>query len=170
MPEPEAPVVIVSSDTHIGPLLRTQLRDYCPARHLPEFDELVARHETARDARAATATGFTAHPNQRTDGHFDVHARLRDMDRDGIAAEVIFHGSQNFEPIPFLPQLLGNDASFTFDRELATAGVRMYNEWLADCCSVEPARHVGLAHLPDVGSRRRDRRARAASRRGASEA
>ena len=148
MPEPEAPVVIVSSDTHIGPLLRTQLRAYCPARHLPEFDELVARHETARDARAATATGFTAHPNQRTDGHFDVHARLRDMDRDGIAAEVIFHGSQNFEPIPFLPQLLGNDASFTFDRELATTGVRMYNEWLADCCSVEPARHVGLAHLP----------------------
>ena len=70
------------------------------------------------------------------------------MDRDGIAAEVIFHGSQNFEPIPFLPQLLGNDASFTFDRDLAAVGVRIYNNWLADACSVEPARHVGLAHLP----------------------
>ena len=74
MPEPEAPVVIVSSDTHIGPLLRTQLRDDCPAHHLPEFDELVACHDIARDARVTTATGFTAHPNQRTDGHFDVHA------------------------------------------------------------------------------------------------
>ena len=70
------------------------------------------------------------------------------MDRDGIAAEVIFHGSQNFEPIPFLPQLLGNDANFEFDRDLAAVGVRIYNDWLADACSVEPARHVGLAHLP----------------------
>jgi len=148
MPEPEAPVVIVSSDTHIGPLLRTQLRGYCPARHLDAFDDLVASHDAARAARAVTATGFTTHPNQLTAGHSDIHARLRDMDRDGIAAEVIFHGSQNFEPIPFLPQLLGNDASFAFDPELATVGVRIYNEWLADCCSVEPTRHVGLAHLP----------------------
>jgi predicted TIM-barrel fold metal-dependent hydrolase len=161
MSEPEAPVVIVSSDTHIGPLLRSQLRAYCPARHLEAFDALVAGHEAARAARAATATGFTTHPNQLTAGHFDVHARLHDMDRDGIAAEVIFHGSQNFEPIPFLPQLLGNDASFEFDRDLATVGVGIYNQWLADFCSVEPARHVGLAHVPmwdpDAASRALER-------------
>jgi hypothetical protein len=134
MSESETPVVIVSSDTHIGPLLRTQLRAYCPARHLEAFDALVADHEVARAARAATATAtsFTTHPNQLTAGHFDVHARLHDMNRDGIAAEVIFHGSQNFEPIPFLPQLLGNDASFEFDRQLATVGVGIYNEWLSD--------------------------------------
>lgn len=143
----DAPVVIVSSDTHIGPLLGKQLRAYCPARFLAQFDDFVAGHESARASRVERATGFAAHPNQLTAGHFDVHARMRDMDRDGIAAEVIFHGSQNFEPIPFMPQLLGNDASFDFDRELATVGLRIYNDWLADFCSVDPARHVGLAHL-----------------------
>ena len=70
------------------------------------------------------------------------------MDRDGIAAEVIFHGSQNGEPMPFLPQLLGNNASFDIDPVLAPVGERIYNRWLADFCSVEPERHVGLAHVP----------------------
>ena len=32
--------------------------------------------------------------------------------------------------------------------EHAAVGRHMYNEWLADFCSVEPERHVGLAHLP----------------------
>jgi predicted TIM-barrel fold metal-dependent hydrolase len=70
------------------------------------------------------------------------------MDRDGIAAEVIFHGSQNGEPMPFLPQLLGNNASFDIDPVLAPVGERIYNRWLADFCSVQPERHVGLAHVP----------------------
>jgi predicted TIM-barrel fold metal-dependent hydrolase len=146
--DPQAPLVLVSSDTHIGPRLREDLRDYCPTHYLSAFDELVAEHETARAARAAASAGFTRHPNQLTAGHYDVRARLHDMDRDGIAAEVIFHGSQNFEPIPFLPQLLGNDATFSFDRDLAPVGLRIYNEWLADFCAVEPARHVGLGHVP----------------------
>ena len=38
----------------------------------------------------------------RTAGHYDAHQRLRDLDHDGTAAEVIFHGSQNGEPIPFI--------------------------------------------------------------------
>ena len=148
MRESDSAVVIVSSDTHIGPLLDTQLRAYCPAAYRAQFDDLVRRQESARAARAERSTAFTSHPNQLTEGHFDVHARLRDMDRDGVAAEVIFHGSQNFEPIPFMPQLLGNDASFELDHELAGVGLRIYNDWLADFCSVEPERHVGLAHLP----------------------
>ena len=70
------------------------------------------------------------------------------MNRDGVAAEVIFHGSQNGEPMPFLPPLLGNNASFDFDRFWLPIGERIYNRWLADFCSVEPERHVGLAHVP----------------------
>jgi hypothetical protein len=41
MPESEAPVVIVSSDTHIGPRLHDDLRPYCPAKHLEAFDHAV---------------------------------------------------------------------------------------------------------------------------------
>ena len=49
-------------------------------------------------------------------------------------------------PVP--PAAARQRRELHFDRELATVGVRIYNDWLADFCSVEPARHVGLAHLP----------------------
>ena len=142
------PLVVVSSDTHIGPRLAEDLRDYCPARARAEFDDLVSARRAAAAAGSGGALAFGAHPNTRTAGHYDVHARLRDMNRDGVAAEVIFHGSQNGEPMPFLPPLLGNNASFDFDRDFAAIGERIYNRWLADACSVEPERHVGLAHVP----------------------
>lgn len=140
------PLVVVSSDTHIGPLVEEQLRDYCPTEHLDDFDAFVAVHKEAAAGRGFA--GFGGHPNSRTAGHHDVDQRLRDMNRDGVAAEVIFHGSQNGEPMPFLPQLLGNNASFELDPVLAPIGERIYNRWLADFCSVEPERHVGLAHVP----------------------
>jgi hypothetical protein len=35
------PVTLVSADTHVGPLLTEQLRDYCPKTHLQAFDEYV---------------------------------------------------------------------------------------------------------------------------------
>jgi predicted TIM-barrel fold metal-dependent hydrolase len=76
------------------------------------------------------------------------------MDADGLACEIIFHGSQNGEPIPFItPHDLpaGLTTPFTFeglDLDLAYAGMHMYNEWLADQCSIEPERHVGLAYIP----------------------
>ncbi|MEX1006817.1 MAG: amidohydrolase family protein [Acidimicrobiia bacterium] len=140
------PLVVVSSDTHIGPLLKEQLRDYCPPAYLDDFDAFVTAREDSAQGRGGLP--FGGHPNSLTAGHHDVDARLRDMNRDGIAAEVIFHGSQNGEPMPFLPQLLGNNASFELDPELAPVGERIYNRWLADFCSVEPERHVGLAHVP----------------------
>ena len=107
-----------------------------------------------------------ASPRTRTSaptGHFDMHARLRDMDRDGIAAEVIFHGSQNFEPIPFLPQLLGNDAELHL-RPRARDGGRPDLQRLAGrrlLGGAGPPRRPRAP--PDVGSRRGDRRAPARS-------
>src|SRR5262249_26312850 len=88
-----------------------------------------------------------------TTGHHDVHARLRDMNFDGVVGEVIFHGSQNDEPIPFTN--LGDPTNRSFFKslppehpELAAVGAHIYNQWLADFCSVEPHRHAGLAQLP----------------------
>ena len=98
--------------------------------------------------RSALAASPRVARNQQTDGHHDVHARLRDLDYDGVAAEVIFHGSQNGEPIPFqsFGPFLGYEKGDNL--ELLGVGYHIYNEWLADFCSVEPERHVGLAHLP----------------------
>src|SRR5206468_297511 len=92
------------------------------------------------------ATGMV---NQKTAGHYDVTTRLADMDGDGVAAEVIFHSSQNWEPIPFVrAAAIPGNYETDIDLELAGVGQHIYNEWLADIVSVQPERHVGLAYLP----------------------
>jgi predicted TIM-barrel fold metal-dependent hydrolase len=157
------PFVVVSADTHIGPLLREQLREYCPQRHLEAFDEFVVADREYRASLRESAPHFfvkaesgefvRSFHNIRTAGHYDIQARLRDMDYDGVAAEVIFHGSVNDEPIPFsnmgdpkVPSSFKNN--LPSDPELAAIGRHIYNQWLADFCSVDPERHVGLAQLP----------------------
>jgi predicted TIM-barrel fold metal-dependent hydrolase len=138
-------VVIVSCDTHIGPRVREDLRQYCEKKYLEDFDAFV-KYLDDKNIGGVDALRLTT-------GHHDVHRRLKDLDQDGVAAEVIFHGSQNGEPVPFNV----SDASlgpgsiqrkYDVDYELAGVGRRIYNRWLADFCSVEPERHVGLAQLP----------------------
>src|SRR5438876_5470992 len=103
------PLVVVSADTHAGPLLKEQLRAYCPQRYLAAFDDYVTRDEAYREALHAAAPQYYAEiepgrfvrafHNMRTLGHHDMASRLRDMNYDGVAADVIFHGSINDEPV-----------------------------------------------------------------------
>ncbi len=136
----EERVLLVSGDSHVGPSLEA-LRSYCPQAHLDAFDEYAASPEV-EELRAGARSGRALY--LRTSGHDDAGARLADMDRDGIAAEVIFHNSFNGQPIPF------DDQGWPqFDNpELAAAGFRIYNRWLADFCSAAPERLIGLAHIP----------------------
>jgi predicted TIM-barrel fold metal-dependent hydrolase len=150
-----APLVVVSADTHIGPRLEQELRPYCPQGRLAEFDEFAAalrmKQEAARGqlgfgGMTRGADWMVSRRNLQTAGHYDIRARLRDLDGDGVAGQVIFHDSQNGQPMPF-------DRSSVFDREAVDferlrAGQHIYNRWLADQVSVEPERHVGLAYLP----------------------
>ena len=155
----DQPLVLVSADSHVGPRLK-DLRDYCPAAYLSDYDDYTSARQEA--AKGSPFGWDTEDPqvqavvrNSRTRGHFDMSARLADMDADGVAAEVVFHGSQNGQPVPFadadfFASLTRRDSTSVSsrERELEAVGIRMYNRWLADACSVEPARHVGLAHLP----------------------
>jgi predicted TIM-barrel fold metal-dependent hydrolase len=78
-----------------------------------------------------------------------MHARLRDLDADGVAGEVLFHDSQNGEPIPFQNvSLLAPNMTVDQDFDLLKSGQHIYNQWLADVCSIEPERQLGLMHLP----------------------
>jgi predicted TIM-barrel fold metal-dependent hydrolase len=143
------PVVVVSNDTHIGPRLVQDLRPYCPGKYLEEFDRFAT--EASGDKEAAEAmlagSGYLDHPNFRTAGHHDSSARLADYDHDGIAAGVMFHGSMNLEPLPFVVQALGKP-KVESDVELVGIGQSIYNRWLADFVAEAPHRHIGLAYLP----------------------
>ena len=158
-------VIVVSCDSHIGPRMVEDLRPYCPSKYLERYDAWVAAQKSATLSHTGSAQGFGNQPedqstetaaishsrrilNQHTPGHYDVNARLQDMNREGVAAEVIFHGSQNQESMPFVG--LRDAAKAYADQELELVGVgyQMYNRWMADFVSVAPERLVGLAYLP----------------------
>jgi predicted TIM-barrel fold metal-dependent hydrolase len=64
----------------------------------------------------------------------DPVLRAKDMDRDGVQAEVIFG-------------ILGA-ATRLNDPVAANEMFRIYNDWLVDFCKLDPARFIGLACLP----------------------
>src|SRR5277367_1451598 len=68
-------------------------------------------------------------------GGFDPHARIPDMDLDGIDAA-------------FLYPSLGLFCGSVKDPELAAAVARAYNRWLADYCKPYPDRLFGVAMIP----------------------
>jgi predicted TIM-barrel fold metal-dependent hydrolase len=147
----EEAVVVVSVDTHAGPRLVEDLRPYCPAEFLDDFDAYAAEATVFKRAASEVAKFLVEHPNFTTPGHYDSAARLADYDYDGIAAGVIFHASENLEPMPFGAMFPG-DAERS--REHTDVGRQMYNRWLVDFVASAPHRHVGLAYLPmwDIGT------------------
>jgi uncharacterized protein len=73
-------------------------------------------------------------------GGYDPAARLVEMDRDGVDAEVLY-------PTPRLSQaVLANT-----DRDYHVAMVRAYNDWISEYVSHAPERFGGLAVLPNRG-------------------
>ena len=74
-------------------------------------------------------------------GAWDARDRLKDMDYDGVDAQVIFSDNRT----------IGQVLSFK-DTEYQLACVQAYNDWLfEDFCSVDPSRFIGLTQLPNCG-------------------
>ena len=65
----------------------------------------------------------------------DPDLRIKDQDRDGVQAEVLFG-------------ILGAGMRLN-DAEAATEMMRIYNEWLADFCDTHPERFAGMASIPN---------------------
>ena len=86
-------------------------------------------------ARDGTVCDDTMTYNEGRPGGFDPHARIPDMDLDGIDAA-------------FLYPSIGLFAGAIEDPPLAAATCRAYNRWLADYCKPYPDRLFGVAMLP----------------------
>jgi predicted TIM-barrel fold metal-dependent hydrolase len=86
----------------------------------------------ARDGHVI-ADGFEY--SQGRAGGFDPHARIPDMDMDGIDAAFLY---------PSIGLFVGG----VVDPKLAGAICRAYNRWLADYCKPYPDRLFGVAMLP----------------------
>ncbi|MGZ5912394.1 MAG: hypothetical protein ACXWLB_21140, partial [Reyranella sp.] len=65
----------------------------------------------------------------------EVDLRLKDQDRDGVQAEVLYG-------------VLGSSGRLA-DPEAAIEMLRIYNDWLHDFCRGAPDRLIGLANIPN---------------------
>ncbi|MGH3797046.1 MAG: amidohydrolase family protein [Pseudonocardiaceae bacterium] len=78
--------------------------------------------------------------------NWDSGRRLRDLELDGIAAEVIF---PNTVPPFFRHSSLGSQRATDSRQELDLrwAGLRAHNRWLADFCASVPGRRAGIIQV-----------------------
>jgi len=147
--------LIVSSDGHAT----AQMRDYRPyvdpsARE--EFDAFCGRFDEEGmttvnpkslanriDPELVQLWIDTVLAEGRVAGQWDPVHRLRELDREGIAAEVIF---PDFGlPFELHPPLVAAIVGYRRTPQQVEVGNRAYNRWLADFCSTAPERLAGLA-------------------------
>jgi predicted TIM-barrel fold metal-dependent hydrolase len=138
------------------------LREYCPKQYLDDFDAFATCFELPEKPAlelgvdpnlSVEETRKTRRRNVLTRGGVDPHARLRDMDYDGVVAETIFHGlnaGPDNLPIPFhlLELQPPPPGAANYSNEFLGVGRHLYNQWLGEFCSVDPNRLIGLAQLP----------------------
>ena len=74
--------------------------------------------------------GFQKHA-----GGWDPHARMKEMEADGLSAEVLY-------PTLMLDLFALDDAA------LQEACFRVYNDWLIDYCSANTDRLIGIPAIP----------------------
>jgi predicted TIM-barrel fold metal-dependent hydrolase len=158
MPEfDNSPYVVISSDCHAG-LPTEEYRTYIEAEYHPAFDDFLA--EQAARVEAATKLGVRNPEFARTwfeeheeglRGGWDSAQRDKELDADGVSAEVIFPDADAVESTTAAPFGVGLTFSGGLDQELALVGARAHNRWLAELCAQSPERRRGVALVPITG-------------------
>jgi predicted TIM-barrel fold metal-dependent hydrolase len=125
--------LVISADGHAG----ADLLDYKPylaSRWHDEFDAWAASY--------VNPWGDLVDPD--ANRNWDTERRLRELDGDGVVAEVLF---PNTIP-PFFPS--GNllaPLPTRAEYEKRWAGIQAHNRWLADFCAEAPGRRAGIAQI-----------------------
>jgi len=145
-------MLFVSTDGHAG-LLPGEYREYLDPAYREAYDADVAvQLELAKENRKVMLVEdinakWRRGIEQELTGAWDQPQRIKVMDSDGVAAEVIFPDgiTENNAP-PFGAGL--SVGPLGGERESQWAGARAHNRWLAEFCQMAPARHLGVAVVP----------------------
>ncbi len=145
-------LLVISSDCHAG-LPAAEYRDYVDPQHREMFDmALPVQNEMLQKASQKFLVADVNREWRRgreadLSGAWDHEARLRVLDGDGIAGEVIFpDGITEMNTPPFGAGL--SLPTEEVDPELQWAGARAHNRWLAELCQMAPERRAGVAIVP----------------------
>lgn len=146
--------LVISSDTHAGPPTE-RYRDYLDPRYRRAFDDdLAANREMVAARRQMTNAGDFEEQWEAETGDggrrasWDPAARNAELDREGVAAEVIFPDADVLGGGASAPFGAGLGSSGDLDGELVMAGAQAHNRWLAELCAESPERRCGVATVP----------------------
>ncbi len=113
---------------------RSDYRNYIEQPYLDTFDEWVK----AQEAAGAPESGNLS-PGLDPTSQWDSDLRLKDMESQGVVAEVLFPNGLPFQSRP-------SDAIEGFsDPELNRQARLAYNRWLVDLSAQTPGRRAGQA-------------------------
>ncbi len=141
------PYTLISSDCHAAPPMK-DYRAFVEPRFRDDFDRWLEQTEKKAAAERRKRIGgnlfdedymkeaMESEPiaSGGMEGAWDHARRVRELDADGVAGEVIFPNG--------LPLI-----DFGVDAELQLEGARTYNRWLAELCSMAPERRAGIANF-----------------------
>jgi predicted TIM-barrel fold metal-dependent hydrolase len=137
-------LIVVSSDSHAGipkelwtEYLDPRFHDLLPSLH--EDNVIYPTAVALLGARKESLAPFEEHREiHRTgwDGLYDPVLRMADMDREGVAAEMVFHGDSR------LGDLFHNGTNRAYPLEAWEAGAKAWNRWAADTFGFAPDRFL----------------------------
>ena len=123
--------------------------DYFSKEHQEKVSEAAAELDVDIDAEGGGARSAIGSNLSLT---ADPEVRLKELEADGVVAEVIFVNAA----WPFAPTGLQafrsppRSSESNRQRELQTAGKRSYHRWLGELCMAHPGRRVGIGVLYPV--------------------
>jgi len=143
--------LVISADTHAG-LPAEQYRPYLDARYHDQFDEYLAEREANRSELLRMnydyIMGWETSNEEGLRGAYDVEQRDKELDADGVAAEVMFADADAITGMASPPFGAGLAAGTITDPELAFAGARAHNRFLAELCQHNSHRRGGVGLVP----------------------
>ncbi len=144
--------LVISSDCHAG-LRPEEYRAYLDPKYREAFDvALPIQIQMTREAAKKFLvdeinTDWRKGRERGLSGAWDHDERVRVLDDDGVAAEVIFPDGITEMNMPPFGAGLGLPTDGVVP-ELQWAGARAHNRWLAEFCQMAPERRAGVAIVP----------------------
>jgi predicted TIM-barrel fold metal-dependent hydrolase len=147
--------IVISSDCHAG-LPPSKYREYLDPQYREMFDmalplEVAAREKVEKNFLIKEINEEWRKGNEAAlTGAWDHAERIKMLDKDGIAGEIIFPDGiteRNAPPfgVGLSPPVRGQ---FVPPSELIWAGSRAHNRWLVELCQMDPTRHHGVGVIP----------------------
>lgn len=127
--------VVISADCHAGASIEGY-KPFLASKYHDDFDAWAAGFDNP----------YEDNTDENADRNWHSERRLRELEADGVVAEVIF---PNTIP-PFFPKVsLVNQPPGATEGDLAQrwAGLQAHNRWMADFCAQAPGRRAGIAQV-----------------------